>query len=80
MLRADVLGPQGVVLESSAFSEVRSACKPAARKPCCMAMKKLDGYRVVRAQQQPTQLGGRRLDCSSDAGARLQAGLPQAGR
>jgi sigma-E factor negative regulatory protein RseB len=55
MLRADVIGPQRVVLESAAFSEVEIGVRPQPES-LLLAMKKLDGYRVLRAQQQVTQL------------------------
>lgn len=49
LLRSDVLGPAGEVLESSAFTDVKLGGRPQADvvlKP----MKKLDGYRVVQPQ------------------------------
>ncbi|MFY9513035.1 MAG: MucB/RseB C-terminal domain-containing protein [Rubrivivax sp.] len=55
MLRADVIGAQRLVLESSAFSEIEVGIKPQP-EAVTQAMKKLDGYRVVRPQQQHTQL------------------------
>jgi len=55
MLRADVIGPQRTVLESAAFSEVEIGVKAQA-DGVMQAMKKLDGYRIVRPQQQHTQL------------------------
>lgn len=55
MLRADVIGPQRLVLESAAFSEVEIGVKPQP-EAVSQAMKKLDGYRIVRPQQQHTQL------------------------
>lgn len=55
LLRADVIGPQRVVLESSAFSEVEVGVKPQP-ETVTQPIKKLDGYRVVRPLQQPTQL------------------------
>lgn len=51
LLRHDVLGPAGEVLESSAFTDVRLGARmpaDAVLKP----MKKLDGFRVVQAQVQ----------------------------
>lgn len=51
LLRHDVLGPAGDVLESSAFTDVRLGARlqaDAVLKP----MKKLDGFRVVHAQAQ----------------------------
>jgi sigma-E factor negative regulatory protein RseB len=55
LLRSDVLGPAGEVLESSAFTDVQVAARPqpeAVLKP----MKKLDGYRITRPQAERTQL------------------------
>lgn len=49
MLRADVIGPQGTVLESSAFSDVEIGGKPQ-RESVLAPMKKLDGYRVVKLE------------------------------
>lgn len=55
LLRADVLGERSEVLESSAFSEVSIGVKP---QPDSVrqAMKKLDGYQVLRPAMTPTQL------------------------
>jgi sigma-E factor negative regulatory protein RseB len=50
MLRADVLGADRKVLESSAFSEVEIGVKPQPES-VLRPLKKLDGYRVLRAQQ-----------------------------
>lgn len=47
MLRADVLGPDGRVLESAAFSEVTIGVRPQP-DAVLQSMKKLDGYRVLR--------------------------------
>ncbi|WP_425261532.1 MucB/RseB C-terminal domain-containing protein [Rubrivivax sp. RP6-9] len=55
MLRADVIGPQRAVLESAAFSEVEVGVRPQADS-VTQPMKKFDGYRVVRPEQQHTQL------------------------
>jgi len=55
LLRADVLGERGQILETSAFSDVAIGVKPqpdAVLQP----MKKLDGYRVVRQALTPTKL------------------------
>ena len=55
LLRIDVLGPTGEVLESSAFTDVKLGVRPQADlvlKP----MKKLDGLRVVQAQVQRVPL------------------------
>lgn len=55
LLRADVIGGRGEVLETSAFSEVTIGVKPQPEK-VLHAMKQLDGYRVVRPLLTPTQL------------------------
>jgi sigma-E factor negative regulatory protein RseB len=55
LLRADVLGPHGEVLESSAFSEVAIGVKPQP-ETVLQPMKKLEGYRIVRPAVVPTQL------------------------
>jgi sigma-E factor negative regulatory protein RseB len=55
MLRADVIGPQGAVLESSAFSDIEIGGKPQ-RESILAPMKKLDGYRVVKLESARTQL------------------------
>ncbi len=55
MLRADVIGPQRAVLESTAFSEVEIGIKPQPES-VTQPLKKLDGYRIIRPQQTPTQL------------------------
>jgi len=55
MLRADLVGPQGVVLESAAFSEVEIGIKPQLESVTQEA-RRLDGYKIVRPQQQYTQL------------------------
>ncbi|MFG5406767.1 MucB/RseB C-terminal domain-containing protein [Piscinibacter sakaiensis] len=55
LLRADVLNAAGERLESSAFSEVAVNVRPQA-DAVLSAMKKLDGYRVVRPTPTPTQL------------------------
>ena len=65
LLRADVLagsagapGPARAVLESTAFSEVAIGVKPpseALYQPLKSAAQ-LDGYRIIRPQQQPTSL------------------------
>ena len=55
MLRADVLGPQRQVLESSAFSDVEVGVKPQA-EAVMAAAKRLDGYRVERVAQRAVQL------------------------
>jgi sigma-E factor negative regulatory protein RseB len=55
LLRADVLSPQGRVLESAAFSEVTIGVK-AQPETVLEPMKKLEGYRVVRRALQRTAL------------------------
>jgi sigma-E factor negative regulatory protein RseB len=55
MLRADIIGPQRAVLESTAFSEVEIGIRPQPESVTA-PLKKLDGYRIVHAQQQNTQL------------------------
>jgi sigma-E factor negative regulatory protein RseB len=55
LLRSDMLGPAGEVLESSAFTDVKLVAQmqpDAVLKP----MKKLDGFRVVQAQVQRVRL------------------------
>lgn len=47
MLRSDVLGPQDVVLESSAFSDVEIGVRPARESVTGPMKKKIDGFRVV---------------------------------
>lgn len=53
LLRADVLGEQSQVLETSAFSDVVIGIKPQPES-VLQPMKKLDGYRVVRPAMTPT--------------------------
>jgi sigma-E factor negative regulatory protein RseB len=57
MLRADVIGPGAgqPVLESTAFSEIEIGVQPQPQA-VLQALRKLDGYRVVRPQQKPTTL------------------------
>ena len=55
LLRADVLGEQSEVLETSAFSDVVIGVKPLPDS-VLGAMKKLDGYRVLRPILPPTTL------------------------
>ncbi len=76
LLRADVLGESGKVLETSAFSDVAIGIRP---QPDSVlnAMRQLDGYRVVRPVLTPTRLdaegwvvrqvapGFRRVSCVS---------------
>ncbi|MEO7057877.1 MAG: MucB/RseB C-terminal domain-containing protein [Caldimonas sp.] len=55
LLRADVIGEHGSILETSAFSDVAIGVRP---QPDSVlhAMKKLDGYRVVKPLLTPTRL------------------------
>ena len=55
LLRADVVGAQGDVLETSAFSDVAIGIRPQPES-VLLAMRKLDGYRVVRPVLTPTRL------------------------
>jgi sigma-E factor negative regulatory protein RseB len=48
LLRADLLGPQGEVLESSVFSELTIGVKPQP-EVVLGALRKVEGYRIVRA-------------------------------
>lgn len=55
LLRNDVLGPAGEVLESSAFIDVQIGARPQP-EAILRAMKQLDGYRVLRPQAERTRL------------------------
>ena len=55
LLRADVIGERGEVLETAAFSEVSIGVR-AQPESVVQAMKKLDGYRIVRPALTPTRL------------------------
>ena len=55
LLRAEVLGERGEVLETSAFSDVVIGIRPQPES-VLLAMRKLDGYRVVRPVLMPTRL------------------------
>lgn len=55
LLRADVLGDRGEMLESSAFSDVVIGVRPQPES-VLLPMKKLDGFRVVRPISVPTTL------------------------
>lgn len=57
LLRAEVLGERGEVLESSAFSEVSIGVR-AQPENVVQAVKKLDGYKIIKQQQQSTQPEG----------------------
>jgi sigma-E factor negative regulatory protein RseB len=55
MLRADVVGPEGRLLESSAFSQLQLGVRP--QKEVVLApMHKMAGYRVVDVSPVPTRL------------------------
>ena len=56
LLRVEVLGDQGEVLESSAFSEVTIGVKPQPDS-VLQAMKRVDGYRIVKPTFAPVRLG-----------------------
>ena len=55
LLRADVLSARGEVLETSAFSDISIGVRPQPES-VLQAMKKLDGYRVLRPVMSPTSL------------------------
>jgi sigma-E factor negative regulatory protein RseB len=55
LLRAEVVGERGDVLETSAFSDVVIGIRPQP-ETILQAMKKLDGFRVVRPVLTPTRL------------------------
>jgi sigma-E factor negative regulatory protein RseB len=55
LLRADVLAEGDEVLETSAFSEVTIGIRPQPES-VLQPMRRLDGFRVVRPQLQPTSL------------------------
>ena len=55
LLRADVIGERGEALETAAFSEVSIGVR-AQPESVVQAMKKLDGYRIVRPVLTPTRL------------------------
>lgn len=55
MLRADVIGPNRNVLESSAFSEIEIGIRPQP-DTVMQGLRRLEGLRVVRPAQQRTQL------------------------
>ena len=55
LLRADVLGAKSELLETSAFSDVAIGVK-AQPETVVAAMKKLDGYRVLRPTLTPTRM------------------------
>lgn len=55
LLRSDVLGPAGEVLESSAFTDLKLGVR-AQSEAILRTMKKLDGYRVLHPQIERAQL------------------------
>lgn len=55
LLRADILGSKGELLESAAFSDVTIGGKPRAES-VLGPMRRLDGYRIVRPAVAKTQL------------------------
>ena len=55
LLRSDVIGPAGEVLESSAFTEVQIGSKAPADL-VLGPMRRLDGYKLVRAPSERTQI------------------------
>jgi sigma-E factor negative regulatory protein RseB len=57
LLRAEVLGERGEVLESSAFSEVSIGIRSQPEN-VLQAVKKLDGFKIIKQQQFATQLEG----------------------
>lgn len=55
LLRADVIGEHGAVLETSAFSDVAIGVRPQP-DTVLLAMRRLDGYQVVKPVLQPIRL------------------------
>ena len=55
LLRADVLGERGDVLETSAFSDIAIGVRPQPES-VVQPMKRLDGFRVFRPTLRPTRL------------------------
>ena len=55
LLRSELLAPGGEVLETAAFTDVQIGGKPSP-EPVMAAMKRLDGYRVLRAPTERTQI------------------------
>ena len=55
LLRADVIGERGEALETAAFSEVSIGVRPQPDS-VVQAMRKLDGYRIVKPVLTPTRL------------------------
>ena len=56
LLRSDLLGPQGEVLESTAFSELQIGGKLQPQQ-LLQEMNQLEGYQISRPSYQPTALG-----------------------
>lgn len=56
LLRTEVLGPRGEVLESSAFTDLSIGGRVAPDTVLKPMKKKLDGFRVVKPQAEPTHL------------------------
>lgn len=63
MLRADVLGARGEVLESTSFTDIEIGVRPRASSVQA-AMRETEGWKLVKMQSTPTQLAeeGWRLD------------------
>lgn len=57
LLRSDILGPQGQVLESSAFSELLIGLKPQIEQVASQ-LRRQEGYRVLRPAVLPATLDG----------------------
>ena len=55
LLRVDVIGEQGGVLETSAFSDVSIGVRPQPES-IMQGMRRLDGYRIVKPELTPTRL------------------------
>ena len=55
LLRADVLGERGELLETSAFSDVTIGVKPQPES-VTLPMKRLDGFRILRSVMVPAKL------------------------
>lgn len=55
LLRSDILGPQGDILESAAFTDLRLLPRPQP-EAVISGMRKLEGLRIVRAQPVKVQL------------------------
>jgi sigma-E factor negative regulatory protein RseB len=58
LLRADVLGDKGELLETSAFSDVAIDVRAQPEAVVLQPMKRLDGYKIVRPALTPTKLEG----------------------